>query len=110
MVYCALCKGTKESRFNWAIYENGADGLVKKYRICDDCAIYLVNQVSRDILGLRENEKLPLPLELTKVGSLEKVQLLPNSEIEIVLKLDFSQAKRLIEKKVENEALNGIKR
>ncbi len=110
MVYCSLCKETKDSKVNWIISDNGVDGLVKKYRICDDCAMYLIKQVSRDILGLRENEELSFPLELTKIGALDKVQISNDSDLEIVLKIDFSQARRLIEKKTEKEALTSMKK
>ncbi len=109
MVYCALCKQTKDAKHNWVIYENGADGIVKKYRVCDDCAIHVLKEVSGDILGLREGEELPLPLQLTRIGAIEGVQLLGNGEIEIAIKADYSQARRIIEKKLEEKVLEELK-
>ncbi len=108
MVYCALCKQTKDPKYNWVIYETGAGGLVKKYRVCDDCAVHLLKETSKDVLGLRDNETLQLPMELTKVGVIDGLHLLENGDVEIALKVDFSQAKRIIEKKLEAEALEGI--
>ncbi len=109
MVYCALCKQTKESKYNWVIYENGADGVVRKYRVCDDCAVHILRETSRSVLGLRDNEPLPDILKLTKLGVIDEVKLLGDGTVEISLKTDFSQAKRLIEKKLEKEALMALK-
>ncbi len=108
MVYCALCKQNKESKYNWVIYESGVNGPVRKYKICDDCAITVIKQISHDILGLRENEELTFPLEISKLGVIESVYLLDNGEIEIILKVDYSQAKRIIEKKKEQDAIKEI--
>ena len=105
MVYCALCKQNKESKYNWVIYDTGAGGIARKYRICDDCAIYLLKETSKSVLGLRDNEEPALPLQLTRLGVIDKVMLTDKDEIEIGLKVDFSQAKRIIEKKLEKELL-----
>ena len=108
-MYCALCKQNKESKYNWVIYENGIDGSVKKYRVCDDCAVYILKESSRSVLGLRDGEKLPDNLKLSSLGVIEGIRLTQDNEIEIALKVDFSQAKRLIEKKLGEEAIKEIR-
>ncbi len=109
MAYCTLCKQTKDTKHNWVIYENGADGIVKKYKVCDDCAIHLLKEISSSILGLREGEELPLPLQLTRIGAIDGIQLLSSGDIEITIKIDYSQAKRIIEKKLEEKVLEELR-
>jgi len=98
MVFCSLCKENKDTRQSWIINEHGADSTVGKFKICDDCAAYLLKGMFKKVHGIRDEEPLPGIIELGKTGVITNTVLLEDGCLEMTIGMDISKARRIVEK------------
>lgn len=98
MVFCPLCKDTKDTTYNWSIHEHGADSRVRKFKICDGCAGTLLRKMTKKVMGLREEHEIPDPLIISKTGIINEIALMTDDALEITIDLDIGKARRWIEK------------
>jgi hypothetical protein len=103
MVFCGLCKEAKEPRHNWSIMEQGAEKTMGKFRICDDCAAFLLKNMAKKVLGVRDGETVPTPLLLNKTGIIDELALHGDNSLEITIALDISKARRWYESEVQGK-------
>jgi len=103
MVYCGLCKQSKETKHNWYIQERGATSTINKLKICDDCAALLLKGMTKKVMGIREGQPLPNPLVLSKLGVLDEIVLNGENCLDITIAIDISKARRWVEKELESE-------
>ena len=96
MVYCGLCKDSKDTRQTWVVNENGAEGSVNKFRICDDCASTLLREMTKKVMGIREEHPLPDPLFLSKTGVVSDIILKDDNSLEMTIAMDISKARRIV--------------
>jgi hypothetical protein len=98
MVFCSLCKNNKEPHYNWQVVDHGAQGRMDKYRICDDCAVLLLKEMTSRVMGVRDKENLPFPVVLSKTGVISELLLHNDNSLELVIDLDICKARRIIPK------------
>ena len=101
MVYCALCKQSKETSHNWYIQDRGATSTVSKLKICDDCAALLLKGMTKQVMGIRDGQPLPNPLVLSKLGVIDEIVLNSANSLDITIAIDVSKARRWVEKEME---------
>ena len=100
MVFCSLCKSTKECRQNWIVNEHGADSTVGKFKVCDDCASFLLRGMYKKVHGVREDKDLPDKLKISKTGVITDIVLEQDGCLEMTIGMDISKARRLVEKQM----------
>ncbi|MCD6414480.1 MAG: hypothetical protein J7L23_02515 [Candidatus Diapherotrites archaeon] len=98
MVFCSLCKTNKETKYNWQIADHMANGKSERYKICDECATTLLKEMTGRVMGIRDKDMLPNPMELTKTGLISELLLHEDKSLEIVINLDVHRARRIISK------------
>jgi len=103
MVCCSLCKKTKDTQYNWQIVDHGVQGKMSKYRICDDCAVLLLKEMTSRVMGVREKNNLPNPIALSKTGVISELNLHDDKSLELVIDLDIYKARRIIPKELCKE-------
>jgi hypothetical protein len=96
MVFCALCKESKESVYNWTLTEKLLDpSKARSFKICDECAGFLLRRMMKSVMGIRNDEELYVEkLMVSRTGVIEDVYLHPDNSLEITLNLDYTKAKR----------------
>ncbi len=102
MVFCGLCKETKDDSHNWLIQEHGADSPVDKFKICNECAAFLLRGMTKKVMGVREGQPLPTPLVITKTGVIDEIILNDNNSLDITIAVDIGKARRWVEKEIED--------
>ncbi len=98
MVFCSLCKNTKDCRQNWIVNEHGADSTVGTFKICDDCAFFLLKGMYKKVHGIRDESELPTNLEISKTGVIRDIVLQKDGCLEMTIGMDIGKARRIIEK------------
>ena len=101
MVFCGLCKETKEPNQNWFIQEHGADSPVNKFKICDECAALLMRGMAKKVMGVRDGSPLPDPLIISKTGVIDEIILNGANALDITIAIDIGKARRWVEKELE---------
>jgi len=96
MVFCSLCKQNKETTYNWEILDHSVEGKRARYKICDECAVFLLREMSRKVMGIRDPQNMPNPLALSKTGVIKDILLNDDNSLDIVIDLDICKARRWI--------------
>lgn len=105
MVFCGLCKQTKDTVYNWYIEEQGADGTVNKLKICDDCAGLLLRRMAKKVMGIRDDQPAPEIFKISKTGVIDEIVLNKDNVLEITIALDICKARRWVEKELAGEPI-----
>lgn len=103
MVFCGLCKETKDQKYNWLIQEHGATSPVNKFKVCDSCAALLLRGMTKKVMGVREGQSLPDPLILSKMGVIDEIVLNQDDSLDVTIAIDIGKARRWVEKEIEAE-------
>lgn len=103
MVFCSLCKKNKDTLYNWQIVDHGVHGRMNKYRVCDDCAVIVLKEMTSRVMGIREKDNMPSPIVLSKTGVISELLLHDDKSLELVIDLDICKARRIIPKELCKE-------
>jgi len=102
MVFCGLCKQSRDTTHTWYVEEQIREGN-RKVRVCDNCAALLLRRMTKKVMGVRAEQNLEHPVNISNLGVLNDIMLDDDNTLEITVAIEIGKARRWVEKEQEQK-------
>ncbi|MBS3060014.1 MAG: hypothetical protein J4432_00715 [DPANN group archaeon] len=93
MVFCGVCKETKEVKNRWNINEHSADNnIMRNFKVCDGCAVSLVKRLSEE----ERDDSAPDKINMVRSSLIKEFYLAEDGNLELTISMDLAKARKLI--------------